>query len=161
MAGEASVAGGFLGFFLDIGRWAAEDAAYAQTASLQSEEFRRARAAAEAQAADALQRGATQAGAIRTQASLLEGQQRVAYAMSGIDASSGSAAANIGSSRLIAELDAATAKNNAAREALGHRRTLQALDTQAKLIRANRQQQETGRALDMAGSFLDAIPKGV
>lgn len=120
-------------------------------------EYYRAKAYARLQEVDALSQGAQQIGAIRTQASLLEGQQRVAYAMSGIDASSGSAAANIGSSRLFAELDAATARNNAAREALGHRRSIDILDLRARDARRSfrsGQAKRTAEDAAAAGSVL-------
>ena len=85
-------------------------------------EVARAKAYSRMQEVDALQRGEAQAGRVRLQAGQLEGQQRVAYALSGVDASSGSAASTINSSRLFSELDAAMLRNNAAREALGHKR---------------------------------------
>ena len=160
MSDSGGIIGGLLKFGVKMAQWAADDAAFQEQSAIQSQEWNRARIAAEAQAADALTRGASQAGRVRLQAGQLEGQQRVAYALSGVDASSGSAASTINSSRLFSELDAATVQNNAAREALGYRRVIQGLETQAKAARANATARETGRTLDMIGSFLDAIPKG-
>lgn len=76
--------------------------------------------------ADALQRGAQTAGRLRTQTSQLIAKQRVAYANSGVELTSGTALDVSASTRMIGELDAKTAENNAAREAWG-------LKTQASL----------------------------
>ncbi|MFT3708040.1 MAG: hypothetical protein QM817_10325 [Archangium sp.] len=77
------------------------------------------KAVASAQGADALRRGAVEAGAIRMAGTQLEGQQRLAYAVGNVDASSGTAAQTIDSSRLYSELDAQTSSNNAVRAAMG------------------------------------------
>lgn len=72
-------------------------------------------------AADALQRGATQVGQIRTRGTQVQAQQHLAYANSGIDAQSGTPVDVMASTRMMSELDAATARNNAARAAWGYR----------------------------------------
>lgn len=71
-------------------------------------------------AADALARGGQEAGRIRQKGSDVAAQQAVAFAASGIDASTGTPAAVGDASRMFAELDASTAKNNARRVAMGH-----------------------------------------
>lgn len=76
---------------------------------------------AEVGAQDALQRGSMAAAQLRMRGNQLAGQQKAAYAASGVDSSSGSAADTLASTRAMAELDAQTAKNNAAREALGYK----------------------------------------
>lgn len=75
----------------------------------------------EARADDALARGAYQAGAIRMRAGQIMAQQRAGYAASGVDANVGSAADVQASARMIGELDAKTALNNAYRQAWGFR----------------------------------------
>jgi len=70
---------------------------------------------------DSILRGQYQGFTRRLQASQLEGQQHLAYASSGISASSKSAQATIISSQIMSELDVLTIENNAAREALGFR----------------------------------------
>lgn len=80
-----------------------------------------ARQQQEGLAADALQRGAVESGRIRQKGSDIAAQQAVAFAANGIDSSSGTPAALGDSSRIFSELDAATAMNNARREALGHK----------------------------------------
>jgi hypothetical protein len=72
---------------------------------------------AEHSAADALQRGAAQAGQIREKGAQVASEQKVALAASGVDPSS---AANLFATTASgAELDALTARNNAAKRAWG------------------------------------------
>lgn len=73
-------------------------------------------------AADAVRRGEQQAGLVRRDASRVIGQQRVAYAASGVDVGVGSPVNVAGDTRMIAEMDAEVIRNNAAREAWGYRR---------------------------------------
>lgn len=75
------------------------------------------------QQADALERGGRAVGRARERGSQVQGQQRVAFAAGGLDASSGTAALLQQSTASAAELDAMTEKNNARREALGHKMT--------------------------------------
>jgi hypothetical protein len=69
--------------------------------------------------ADALQRGYREAGLARMAGSQLVAEQKVAAAASGADPSVGTPAQVAGSTRAIAELDALTLQNNAARESWG------------------------------------------
>jgi hypothetical protein len=71
-------------------------------------------------AADELNRGAAEAGAIQMRGSQVVGAQRAAMAGNGIDTSVGSAAGLEGSTRTMAELDSMTRLNNAARRAWGY-----------------------------------------
>lgn len=81
-----------------------------------------------------LQRGAEQAGAARTRGTQLLGAQRVAIASNNLDASSGTAADLQASSAIFAEMDAATAQNNARAAALGHDAVLQRYEDAAREI---------------------------
>lgn len=72
-------------------------------------------------AADVEARGRQQAGQVRLEAGQAIGAQKVAFGASGVDGSVGSPLALAADSRMQAELDAQTLKNNAAREAWGMR----------------------------------------
>lgn len=72
------------------------------------------------QAMDAVRRGQYEAGLQRMKGSLAIGAQRAAAGASGVDSSSGTAAAVYEDTRAMAELDALTTANNAAREAWGY-----------------------------------------
>ena len=76
---------------------------------------------AEQAAADALERGANDAGITRMKGSQLEGRQQAVMAANNVDASSGSDANLLGDSRLMNELDVARITSNAAREAWGYK----------------------------------------
>lgn len=84
-------------------------------------ELERAAAAENFNATSALLRGAQDAGRYRAQGGLVQGQQATGFALGNVDASSGSAADVQASSRMMAELDAQTARNNAIRQAFGHK----------------------------------------
>jgi hypothetical protein len=97
--------------------WRAEmDAAIEQVGELE-----RAAAAEEFNATSALLRGAQEAGRYRARGGLLQGQQATGFASGNVDASSGSAADVQDASRMLVELDAQTARNNAIRQAFGHK----------------------------------------
>lgn len=70
-------------------------------------------------AADALQRGAIESGRLRSMGSDMIARQQVGYANSGVDPTIGTAANVQAGTAAAAELDAQTAKNNAAAEAWG------------------------------------------
>lgn len=76
-------------------------------------------ALAQLQQADAYNRGAQTAGRLRMQASQLAARQRVAYAVSGVDAKQGTPVDVQAGTGAMSELDVQTAINNAAREAWG------------------------------------------
>lgn len=92
----------------------------------------------DAQAADALARGAIDESRLRTDTSRLGGAQRAALAAQGIDLTDGSAADIQDETQLMGELDALTVRNNARREAWGYR--VEAWDMRQR-----------GRAADAAG----------
>jgi hypothetical protein len=72
-------------------------------------------------ALDAILRGEEEAGHVASHSRLLTGAQRASQAASGVDITSGSPADVISSDQRAAELDIATIKRNAAREAFGLR----------------------------------------
>lgn len=91
---------------------------------------------AELAAADALIRGQREAGQSRMQGSQIIGEQQVAAAASGVEASSGTPAALAAQTRAFAALDAETARVNAAREAWGLRTNAKQLRSEASAARA-------------------------
>lgn len=105
-------------------------------------------------AADALQRGAKEAGAVRMAGSELAAAQALAFTNSGVDASVGTAASVQSGTRARANLDALTAANNAAREAWGYKKHGLAFEAQAG-INASRRNRE------LAGTVLGSIGSGV
>lgn len=86
-----------------------------------------------ADSVDALRRGSIAAGFQRMQGSALVAKQRVAYSNSGVDATVGTPADVAAGSLAFNEFDALTLENNAAREALGHKRTIDNLEQQRLL----------------------------
>ena len=71
-------------------------------------------------AGDATRRGAVEAGGLRQRGARTVSLQRAAAGASGVDASSGTAVDVMSDTAAMAELDALTAANNAAREAWGY-----------------------------------------
>lgn len=147
----------FLKTGTDFAKYAIESEADAKASDLQAREYERAMRTIQAQRVDALTRGAGEAGQIRMAGSALEGKQRLAYAASGIDATSGTAAQTIESSAVFSELDAATAVNNARREALGHRLSeIKLIDENQRRAQA-RINRATSRDMELAGSYLSVL----
>lgn len=72
--------------------------------------------------ADAVRRGNIESGQTKIAGGKLVGEQKVAYANSGVDATVGTPASVIADTRAISDIDAKTAQNNAAREAWGFRK---------------------------------------
>lgn len=91
---------------------------------------------ADAQAKDALEIGEDQESRHQAEVRKLIGEQRVSFAGSGVDISSGSALDVLEDTSFLGELDRATIANNARREAWGF--TVQGTDlrNRAKLARA-------------------------
>lgn len=100
-----------------------------------------------AQGADALQRGAAEAGRTRTEASLMIGEAKAAGAAGGVDVQSGTAVESLASIRQGSELDVATIRANAARRAWGH-------EAQARTYEAEARNVEEQGKLAVAGTFL-------
>lgn len=139
---------------------AAADAAETAADRINSREWNRAVRVAQSQRADALHLGATQAGRISQQGTMVEGAQAVGYAAAGVDSASGTAAGVGRTTRLYAELDAATTRNNARRQALGFDQTIAGLYDQAERMKAEREARQTARAIKSASTVLDLIPSG-
>lgn len=76
---------------------------------------------AAAAARDALVRGGLIEGSIRMRGSAMNSEARAAFAASGIDASSGTAADIQATTTTMSEFDAHLAQNNTLREAMGYR----------------------------------------
>ncbi len=111
-------------------------------------------ALADAGAADAQARGNRAAGQLRLEASQLGAQQKVAYAASGVDATTGTPAEVQGFTRAVGELDAITTSNNAALEAWGLRR-------EASQHREAARFEKTRTKLKVAGSLLGGVGQGL
>jgi len=75
---------------------------------------------ARAQAADALQRGVADEARVRLQTSRLLGAQRAAMGASGVVADQGSGLSILEDTAFLGEMEALTARTNAAREAWGY-----------------------------------------
>jgi hypothetical protein len=127
----------------DGGLDAASQAAYQEQADLQNQQL------AEQAGADASARGGQQAGRIRMQASQLAARQRVAFANSGVDITTGTPVQVAAGTAAMGELDAQTARNNAAREAWGYEVTAARYGQQAQLAE---QQRVRGLLSSVAGS---------
>ena len=84
-------------------------------------------------AADAIQRGQADAAKTRFSAQQAIARQKVAFGASGVDASVGTPVSLGASTAAMAELDARTIENNAAREAWGYAKTEQKIRRQQKL----------------------------
>jgi len=98
-------------------------------------------------ARDVMQRGAADAGRVRMEGTKVIAEQKTMVAAAGIDPSVGSAADVAGQSRAMSELDAATIKNNAAREAWGLRLQAKDMKTQAKQARTAGKRAAVGAVL--------------
>ncbi|HWV38856.1 MAG TPA: hypothetical protein VN033_10320 [Vulgatibacter sp.] len=103
-------------------------------------------------AGDAVQRGQLEAGRARLAGSQVIGEQRAAFGASGIDPSTGSAAALAADTRAASELDAAIIANNAAREAWGYRNQADELARQAAGARRAGNMAAAGSLLGGLGS---------
>lgn len=108
--------------------------------------------------ADAVARGAAAEGEVRQEGSQLAATQAFLYANSGIDASTGTAANVVASTRALAEKDALTVRNNAAREAWGHAKTTTKLRRQKDVNLARSGEQMTSTIL---GGLAEGVSSGV
>lgn len=105
-------------------------------------------------ASDAILRGRYQGFSRRLQGSQLEGQQRLAYANSGVSLSSASAQATMATSQIMTEMDVLTIENNAAREALGFRK-----QAENEIVRREREAKRTSNK--MTANALNAVFGGM
>lgn len=86
-----------------------------------NEQLRRERSQADRAIEGAIEKGAYESGRQRIMGAQLGAKQRTAYANSGVDASTGTAAAVQADTSALSELDAQRASVNAAREAWGYK----------------------------------------
>lgn len=108
--------------------------------------------------ADAVARGAQAEGEARQAGTQLADTQAFLYANSGIDASVGTAANVVASTRAESERNALTVRNNAAREAWGHEKTTSKLKRQKDVNLARSSEQMTSTIL---GGLADGVSAGV
>jgi hypothetical protein len=149
-----SIIGAVLGALFEGVQLGVEQGLDNQQQALQSREWNRAMRAQQLQEVDAYSRGAREVGQLRMRASQLEGSQRIGFAMGNVDATSGTAAGTISSSRLFSEVDAETARNNARREALGHKTAQLQLEDWGRGQSQARKARDAGRGLRAVGSIL-------
>jgi hypothetical protein len=116
--GSAGNVGGALGGLVQIGmtQWAASEKAQAATADQAEEE-----AGLNFDAAQAQRQGSLEAARMRALGTQMIARQKTAYAASGVDTTSGTPLAVMADTRLMSDLDAARAENDAAVEAWGYR----------------------------------------
>jgi hypothetical protein len=93
---------------------------------------------ADIRAEDAIARGETDAGIVRTRAKKMVGSQRVAMAAQGIDIGSGSAVDVQEDTARMGALDALTVKNNAWREAWGYKAEAASFRSQSRFTAVSR-----------------------
>ena len=93
---------------------------------------------AEAQAADAIDRGHQVAGAVRKQGKQIKGAQHVGFAAGNVDASFGSALDILTETDVATDIDANEAQQNAGREAWALRMQASDYRNQAKLLKFHR-----------------------
>lgn len=98
-------------------------------------------------ATDAINRGAAESGRARAAGSAAVSENKVALASGGVDVQSGTALDILEGTRALSELDVATIRNNARREAWGHK-------TQADQFEFGRQMSKYNRRMGVAGTFL-------
>lgn len=92
---------------------------------------------ADAQAAGAYQRGAQVIGQLRMRGAQMLGAQKAAYAGSGVDVTQGTPLQTFKQTQFMEDLDVATARNNAAREAWGYKVEGGNYSNQAGALRSN------------------------
>lgn len=102
----------------------------------------------------AREKGAWESGKARILGEKLGREQMVAYANSGVDASSGTAAQVLGNTAALSELDAQQLAINAAREAWGYREQKKQLKENRDLEAGNINRKAIGQGL---GSFSKAL----
>lgn len=110
-------------------------------------------------ATDATNRGVLEAGGARMAGSAAAARQAVAYTASGVDATVGTAANVQAGTKALAELDALTAENNAAREAWGYRKHGMDFQTQAGIDASRRNREMVGTVLSTGGKVATAYAK--
>ena len=153
-SGAGGVGGAFqslLGIAADMFDMQAQTNAYIEN----SKELERSARLEDANAVDSLARGAIAAGQARMRGTLLGAKQRVAYAASGVDASTGTAAGVVASTGIYSELDARTLSNNALRESLGHKEVGRKYRLQRQQLEREQRARETKYALGFTGEAIN------
>jgi hypothetical protein len=151
LAGTAvSAAGQLYGGIKQKGAANAAASAEEQAAESQAQLDEYNAGVAEVQAVDAQTRGELAVQQIQQQVKQVIGGQRAAFAAGSIDVSSGSAAEVQADAAYLGAIDAATSRNNAAREAWGYRVQKEDLLKQAEITRRTGKAQ--GDALRAQGS---------
>lgn len=112
---------------------------------------------AEQAAQDAIRRGGVASAKARGEGTQLIGTQRVGYAASGVDVSSGSALETQVETRALTEEEALLIKADAARDAWGYRTQGLAYGQQAKLAASAGRQAVAGGFLTGAGQVLGGV----
>jgi hypothetical protein len=107
----------------------------------------------------AAQAGAAQAGQIRMKGSDVAGEAHAALAKGNVETSSGTPLDTITTSPMTAELDALTAKNNAARAAWGFTVEKQNSEFQADVARRRSILGAAGTMIGTAGAVMGAMRK--
>lgn len=125
-----------------------------QAGTYEFEQAKKNRALAEASAADAMLRGEQEASRYRTRGTQVIGEQRAAAGASGIDVSTGSISEMAADTRMFSELDAQTARNNAAREAWGYQVQADEYAEQARMAIRRRNFGLAGNILGGAGDVI-------
>jgi hypothetical protein len=106
-------------------------------AQMNAEELDRSARQAEAAQLDAVRRGAIAESRRRLEVGQVRGAQQVAYAASGVDASTGTPAQVGAASDVMGEMDAQTLRLNAIREAFGFAETARSMRIRARQTRDN------------------------
>lgn len=105
---------------------------------------------------EAKQLGNYEAGRLRMMGSKLIAEQRTRYANSGVDTSSGTPLAVMADTRMMSELDARMAENNAARKVRGFREQRRQAYSEYRSRVAQDEQNQIGSMLSGAGDLLGA-----
>lgn len=139
--------GAMVGVVSDVAEHGAQQKAYEQNTGA----LLKLRLQEQADAVDSQRRGSILAGQQRMRGSALVAKQRVAYANSGVDATVGTPTDTAASSLAFNEFDALTIENNAAREALGHTRTAQNIETKRAQLKAQSDAADVALGIKFAG----------
>jgi hypothetical protein len=99
--------------------------------------------------------GGRQSGLLRSRGAQVLGEQRMAYAMGNVDATSGTAALVQDTTSLFTELDVSNTQNNARAQALGHRMTAQSYRDEMAQQEIELRGRDAERGARLASSFID------
>lgn len=156
MGANGGAEAAIIGAGVSLGGQAIQQQANDAQMTMNAEEYRIASIGEEQAATDTLQRGATAASLARMKGSQTAAKQGVAYAASGVDQSTGTAAAVQTSTNALGEYDALIASNNATREALGHKAMAGQLSRKAVREIQNRYAARTAADIKAGTTMLEA-----